>query len=155
NISIIKLTTTKTFEQLDLSFFFNYNIFPDNILIFETQWNLENRKMKEGDTIVQQVYIPPVKTISQKLIFGVRIKEIINEPNKKGFSYETLEGHVEKGISVFTVEQENSELIFKIHTWSAPGNLLAQMLGPVFSRPYQRFCTKKALQYGKMQIERQ
>ena len=109
--------------------------------------------MQPGDTIVQQVFIPPVKTFSQKLIFGVRIKEIIDEPAKKGFSYETLEGHVEKGISTFTVEQEGGKIIFKIQTFSGAGNFLSKLMGPVFSTPYQRFCTTKALENCKRQIE--
>jgi len=152
-ISTISLTTTKTINELDLSFLFNYQIFPDNIMAFRTQWQDENREMKTGDTIVQQAYIPPLKTFSQKIIFGVRINGIIDQPNKRGFSYETLEGHVEKGISTFTIEQLNDELIFKIQTYSTPGNFLTRLLGPVFSVPYQTFCTRKALRHVKRQIE--
>ena len=37
--------------------------------------------MKIGDTIAQQANIPPFKNFSQKIIFGVRINEIINETN--------------------------------------------------------------------------
>jgi hypothetical protein len=77
----------------------------------------------------------------------------INQPSKKGFSYETLEGHVEKGISTFTIEQLNNELIFKIQTYSTPGNFLTRLLRPVFSVPYQTFCTRKALRHVKRQIE--
>ncbi len=111
--------------------------------------------MKVGDTIVQQVYIPPTKVFSQKIIFGVRINEIINEPARKGFSYETLEGHVEKGISTFTVEQQENNLIFKIQTYSTPGNILTKLIGLIFSIPYQTFCTKTALNNVKLQIEKQ
>ena len=152
-VTTISLSTTKTISELDLTFLFNYQIFPDNIMAFKTQWQDENREMKVGDTIVQQACLPPVKAFSQKIIFGVRINEIINLPNKKGFSYETLEGHVEKGISIFTIEQLNDELIFKIQTYSTPGNFLTRLLGPVFSVPYQTFCTMKALQHVKRQIE--
>jgi len=152
-VTTINLITTKTISELDLTFLFNYQIFPDNIMAFKTQWQDENRKMKVGDTIVQQACIPPLKAFSQKIIFGVRISEIINLPNKKGFSYETLEGHVEKGISIFTIEQLNDERIFKIQTYSTPGNFLTRLLGPVFSVPYQTFCTRKALRHVKRQIE--
>jgi tRNA C32,U32 (ribose-2'-O)-methylase TrmJ len=65
-------------------------------MTFKNQWTDENRKMRVGDTIAQQVYIPPTKTFSQKIIFGVRVNEIIDQVTEKGFSYETLEGHVEK-----------------------------------------------------------
>jgi len=76
--------------------------------------------------------------------------------DKKGFSYETLEGHVEKGISTFTVEQiDNSKLIFRVCTYSSPDNILTKLLGPIFSIPYQTFCTKSALRNVKRQIEAQ
>lgn len=151
----IDLHTTKTLDQLSLDFFFDYKIFPGHIMTFKTQWNDENRKMKVGDTIVQQAYIPPIKSLSQKIIFGVRINMIIDQKNKKGFSYRTLVGHVEKGVSLFTIEELNNKLIFRIETWSKPGNILTRLVGPIFSIPYQTYCTKQALNNVKMQIEKQ
>lgn len=150
--SVIDLETEKNLDQLDLDFFFNYKIFAENILVFKSQWEDESRKMKEGDTIVQQVYIPPTKKLSQKIIFGVRINKITDLPDIKGFSYETLEGHVEKGESAFFIQQQNGKLIFKIQTYSAPGNLLTKLLGRIFTIPYQTFCTRKALENVKNQI---
>lgn len=154
-ISIIDIDTTKKIDQLNLDFLFDYQIFPDNIITFKNEWTNQNRKMKIGDTITQQVYIPPTRTFSQKIIFGVRIKEIIDQADKKGFSYETLEGHVEKGISTFTVEHLDNKVIFKIQTYSTPGNFLTKLLGPIFSVPYQTFCTKTALNNVKRQLEKQ
>lgn len=151
----IDLKTTKKLEQINLDFLFDYQIFPDNIMTFKTQWTDEKRKMKVGDTIVQQVYIPPTKIFSQKIIFGVRINEIIDQADKKGFSYETLKGHVEKGISTFTIEQLDNKLVFKVQTYSTPGNILTKLLGPIFSIPYQTFCTNAALKNVKRQIEKQ
>ena len=125
-------------------------------MAYLTQWNHEQRTIKKGDTIMQQVFIPPNRYISQKIIFGVRIKEIIDEQNRVGYSYETLKGHVEKGISTFTIEKTGDEqTVFRIHTYSAPANLLTKLLGPVFSIPYQTYCTRKALQNVKKIIELQ
>jgi len=152
-ISILPIDTDQDLCQLNLDFLFEYRIFPDNILTFCSQWKAEGRKMQCGDTIAQQVYIPPLKVCSQKLVFGVRINEIINLPHKKGFSYETLNGHVERGISFFTVEQIEGKVFFKIRTFSAPGNLLTRLLGPIFSIPYQDFCTKRALFNVKQHLE--
>jgi hypothetical protein len=154
-ITTIEINTTKKIDQLNLDFLFDYKIFPDNIMTFKNQWTDENRKMRVGDTIAQQVYIPPTKTFSQKIIFGVRVNEIIDQADKKGFSYETLEGHVEKGISTFTVEQLDNKIIFKVQTYSTPGNILTKLLGPIFSVPYQTFCTKTALKNVKRQLEKQ
>jgi hypothetical protein len=152
-ISLLPIDTDQDLGQLNLDFLFEYQIFPDNILNFCSQWKTEGRKMQCGDTIAQQVYIPPLKVCSQKLVFGIRINEVINLSHQKGFSYETLDGHVEKGISTFTVEQVEGKVFFKIRTFSALGNLLARLLGPVFSVPYQTFCTKKALVNVKQQLE--
>ena len=153
NITTIEIDTNKKIDQLNLDFLFDYKIFPDNIMTFKTQWSEDKRKMNVGDTIAQQVYIPPTMTFSQKIIFGVRVTEIIDQFDKKGFSYETLEGHVEKGISTFTVEQIDNKVIFKIQTYSTPGNFLTKLLGPIFSIPYQKFCTKSALNNIKKQLE--
>ena len=110
--------------------------------------------MQIGDTIVQQAFIPPVRQFSQKIIFGVRINNIIAETNRIGFSYETLNGHVEMGESTFTIEKTSEDkTIFKIHTFSKPGNLLTKLVGPFFSIPYQTFCTKRGLENVKKNLE--
>lgn len=145
--TILEIDTQKPLAHFHLDFLFDYKIFPGRIMVSLTQWALENRRMKVGDTIAQQVYIPPTKIFSQKIVFGVRISEIIDTPYKKGFSYETLEGHVEKGISTFTVEQRNGRILFRIQTHSTPSSPLARFLGPIFSVPYQTFCTREALEH--------
>ena len=154
-ITTIDLDTKKRLDQLSLEFLFDYEIFPSNIMTFRTEWQDAGRQMRIGDTIVQQVYLPPTKILSQKIIFGVRIDDLVDQQNKKSFSYETLEGHVEKGVSTFSIEQFDNKLIFKIQTYSMPGNILTKILGPIFSIPYQTFCTKAALKNVKRQIELQ
>lgn len=152
-ISSIEIPNVSNLSQLNLQSFFDYRIFPENILIGYSQWKDEQRKMQAGDTILQQVYLPPFPKLSQKVLFGVRIKEVIQEENRCGFSYETLKGHVECGISYFLLEENNGKVIFKIQTFSKPGNFFARLLGSVFSIPYQTYCTKKALQNVKKTIE--
>jgi hypothetical protein len=146
------IKTNKTLKELDLGFFFNYKIFPSNIMTFMTQWNQERRQMQTGDTILQQVFIPPTKTFSQKIVFGVRVNSVIDEPERRGFSYVTIEGHVEKGESTFTVEESERGLVFKIRTFSEPGTWLTKILGPIFTVPYQGYCTRAALENVKRQI---
>lgn len=152
----VMINTAKGLQEIDTSGLFGYNIFPGNIMSALTQWDNEQRAIKAGDTVVQQVYIPPVRSFSQKIIFGVRIKDIIQEQNRVGYSYETLEGHVEKGISTFTIERTaEDKIIFRVHTFSEPANLLTKLLGPFFSLPYQAYCTKQALNNVRRQIEAQ
>jgi hypothetical protein len=152
----IKIDTNKNLTDLNTDFFFDYKIFPNSIMTFLTQWDYEKRKMQIGDTIVQQAFIPPFRGFSQKIIFGVRISDIIDEPIRIGFSYETIIGHVEMGKSIFTIEKtESGNTIFKIHTFAKPGNKLTQLVGPIFSVPYQTFCTGQALKNVKQKLENQ
>ncbi len=151
-VSTIKVSEGNNLNAINFDFLFDYNIFPSNILTFKTQWEKEKRKMKIGDTILQQATIPARKFLSQKIIFGVRINSIIDDEDRKGFSYETIEGHVEKGESTFTIEQSGQGLIFKIKTFSEPGNLLTKFVAPIFTVPYQAYCTRKALENVKRQI---
>lgn len=151
---VIKISTAKSLHDLDTRFFFDYKIFPPNIMTFLTEWHYEKRRMEVGDTIAQQVFIPPFKFFSQKIVFGVRINKIITDSTKVGFSYETLQGHVEMGESTFTIEQlQTGQMVFKIHTFSKPGNIITQLMAPFFSLPYQTFCTKHALKNVKQQLE--
>ncbi|MDG1145891.1 MAG: DUF1990 family protein [Flavobacteriales bacterium] len=86
----------------------------------------------------------PSKALAQRMIVGVRVKEVLDEENCKGFSYETLQGHVEKGVSIFQVEQVNGKVFFKIETYSAPAQPLLKFLQPI-SFWYQNYCTSIAL----------
>lgn len=152
--SSIIIDTTLSFDHLDTATLLAYDIFPENILTHYAEWVHERRQMRPGDTIVQQIYIPPVKGLSQKIICGVRVKEVIDEANRKGFSYETLEGHVEKGISTFTLERATDNTIsFVIQTSSEPANILTRLFGPVVTLPYQAYCTRKALEHVKQATE--
>ncbi len=150
----ITINTTGTLQQLNTNFLFNYHLFPPFIMTAFTQWMFEKRPMRIGDTIVQQAFLPPVKALSLKMIFGVRINSIIQEPNRIGYSYETLQGHAEKGISTFTLERTaNNTMLFSIHTFSTPGSLLSRLVAPFFSIPYQAYCTRQALLHLKGQLE--
>lgn len=153
-VSTIDIKTEKTLDEVNLDFLFDYKIFPPKIMTFMTQWGQEKRRMRIGDTILQQAFIPPTEMFSQKIVFGVRINSIIDETDRKGFSYQTIEGHVEKGESIFTIEKSASGLIFMIRTFSEPGNLLTKLVGPVFTVPYQTYCTQTALEHVKRQVEK-
>jgi uncharacterized protein (UPF0548 family) len=62
---------------------------------------------------------------------------------------------LETGESAFTIEKnENNKVIFKVHTFSKPGNLLAKLVATFFTIPYQAFCTRRSPQNVKRQLER-
>jgi hypothetical protein len=141
---VIFKINSNNISKLSFDFLFNYNIFPSHILSSYSQWIDENRSMQVGDTILQQIYFPPFIYLSQKIIVGVRIKEVFNSDSCKGFSYETLEGHVEKGVSTFKIEVKKDALLFSIETFSAPNGVFLALFLPLSSM-YQDYCTKEAI----------
>jgi hypothetical protein len=146
-----RIESVLSLNTINLKDFFNYKIFPINILQAYTQWEHEGRDLQINDTIVQQIQIPPFMGFSSKIITGVRIKEIINTKNKKGFSYETLQGHVEKGVSTFIIEQNNNSLAFTIETYSSANGAMLSIFQP-FSSLYQDYCTQQALNFVTSQL---
>ena len=58
--TFVHINTNKDIQKLDTKLFWEYNIFPKNIMNFLTEWNDQKRQMQIGDTIVQQAFIPPV-----------------------------------------------------------------------------------------------
>jgi uncharacterized protein (UPF0548 family) len=128
-------------------FLFDYDTFPQYIMRAETEWRAEGRSMRCGDVIVQQVFVPPVG-LGICLEFAVRISAIFNEEKKLGFAYETLCGHVEKGVSKFYLEERKSGLFFTIQTRSEPGHWAARLFGPLTVQ-YQKWCTRRALLHVK------
>lgn len=152
DVSCVRIRTNDPVDRLNLHFFFDYRIFPQSIMTYRTEWRLENREMRVGDTVVQQVALPPGRR-SLKMVFGVRICEIISETTRRGFVYETLEGHAEKGRSSFTIETGGDGILFKIETFSRPGNAASCLMSPFLTRPYQSYCTRRALENVRNQIE--
>lgn len=134
-------------RDYDFGFLFDYQIFPSNILVYRGEWQEKHRTMQVGDIIVQQTFLPPAP-VSIKAIFGVRVLEMIHTPTRIGFCYGTLQGHAESGLSWFYFEKKEGELRAVIRTWSQPGLWVSKVMGPVFTRPYQGWCTRRAL--GKM-----
>jgi hypothetical protein len=142
----VPLTTPKQdLSQCNFETLFQYAIFPRSILIFAAEWEREGRTMEAGDVIVQQAFLPPL-SISIKAVFAVRVLEVFHSSTKVGFSYGTLEGHPESGISEFYYFLQGGRLFATIHTYSRPGLLISRLVAPLFTLPYQKYCTKKALE---------
>jgi hypothetical protein len=124
---------------------FEYDIFPRNIMAFAAEWQDQGRPMREGDVIVQQAFLPPFP-LSVKCVFAVRVLEIFREPTRVGFSYGTLKGHPEMGRSEFYFAVRDGIIRAAIHTRSHPGTLLTRSVAPIFTLPYQQYCTNRGLQ---------
>ena len=131
-------------RSCNLEFFFEYDIFPRRILSALGEWQSENRSMRVGDVIVQQVSVPPLP-ISLKFVFAVRVLDVTQSPTQMSFTYGTLAGHVETGTSEFILVLRDNRLFAEIHTFSRPTHFLNRLVAPVLTRPYQQYCTDYAL----------
>ena len=76
----------------------------------------------------------------------VRVVEVVDENDRRGFAYGTLPGHPECGEELFLVAIDpDDNVTLQIRAFSKPGSVLARCLGPigrwvqeVFTRRYGR-----------------
>ena len=108
--------------------------------------------MRIGDIIIQRAVLPPIG-FGLCAEFAVRISALISEPRKLGFAYETLAGHLERGVSESYFEERARALFFVIHTHSEPAHWLSRF-GRPFSLAYQKWCTQQALKHVKQSFQR-
>jgi len=143
-VSIPMARSIVDLRSCNVEFFFDYDIFPPQILSALGEWQVENRDMRIGDVIVQQASVPPLR-ISFKCIFAVRVLDITQSSTEMGFTYGTLAGHVETGTSEFILALGNSGISAEIHTFSQPAHRVGRLIAPALTRPYQQYCTNRAL----------
>lgn len=75
-----------------------------------------------------------------------RVSEIWDEPDRRGFSYQTLPGHPEEGVETFllTRPSEGHPVTFAISATSRPATWLARLAGPL-GRAVQTHITNRYL----------
>ena len=142
--SSLALGVAGPIRRWQTDFLFDYLVFPKAIMRFEAQWKKEERKMEIGDVILQRAIMPPIG-FGLCLEFAVRVSAFIQEEKRLGFAYETLAGHAESGVSEFYFEERDGQLFFTIHTFSQPGHWTSRLGKHIFTLPYQRWCTHRAL----------
>jgi len=103
-----------------------------------------NNRVSMGATIVQRIFLGPIGFEVAVRVVDVFSGEAGSE-RRSGFTYATLQGHMEKGISSFIVEQKpGGPVSFSIETRSRPGHWLIRFSGPL-ARLIQKRANKKAL----------
>lgn len=76
----------------------------------------------------------------------VRVVQVVDEPDRRGFAYGTLRGHPESGEELFVLEHaSDGEVTLRITAFSRPRSLLARVSGPL-GRLVQRWITRR---YGR------
>ena len=151
-VSRIPLGASGPIDRHAIDFLFDYDIFPPRIIRAVTEWRSEGRTMRAGDIIIQRASLPPFG-LGIRAEFAVRVCEIFDDPRRRGFAYETLDGHAERGVSAFYIEDVDGALDFVIHTRSEAGHWLSRLVGPVFTLPFQRWCTRQALEHVRSRFQ--
>lgn len=87
-------------------------------------------------------------------INGLRVVEVIDEPNFYGFSYGTLTSHVERGEELFYVEQlPNGKVYYGIKAFSQPRFWGARLIKP-YARSQQRRFVRDSMEQMQFLITR-
>lgn len=144
SLSVPMAAPIRDLRACRLDFFFDYDLFPSSILTAVGEWRIEGRAMRAGDVILQQASVPP-GPVSVKLIFAVRVLSVALTADEASFSYGTLRGHAEMGVSAFSLTLKDGHVVATIHTRSQPAQLPARIVAPVLVNPYQQYCTNRAL----------
>lgn len=104
-----------------------------------------DNKLRPGALVVQRVFAGPVAVEA-----AVRVTDVFDERargGQAGFTYVTLQGHVERGVATFSVGLDAARVpTLRIESWSRPGNALAA-LGRPFLRQVQRSSVRAALRH--------
>jgi uncharacterized protein (UPF0548 family) len=122
-----------------------YRVFPPSLM--QVHICAEDDRLHEGTTIVQRVAIGPLTLES-----GVRVIRVWHHEDEDGgetgFTYATLQGHSERGISTFRLRRRTAppsiELLIDVR--SRPGSWLTRLARPV-ARRFQVGATEAALAY--------
>jgi uncharacterized protein (UPF0548 family) len=122
-----------------------YQVFPPHLM--DARVCSDDSRLREGTTIVQRVAIGPLT-----LEAGVRVIRVWHhedpEGGEAGFTYATLQGHPERGISTFRLRHraDPPAIDFMIDVRSRPGSWLTRLARPV-ARRFQIRATEAALAY--------
>ncbi len=91
-----------------------YQIFPPRVMRAEIC--SDDHRVHYGTTIVQHVALGPVP-----LKAAVRVLRVWRDTEEVGFTYATLQGHPERGISTFRIRRaEPGQITFEIESRSRP-----------------------------------
>jgi uncharacterized protein (UPF0548 family) len=93
----------------------------------------ENAPIEAGTVVAMAARVLGIWWLS-----SCRIVYVIDEPDRYGFAYGTLPGHVERGEELFMVEQlPGGDIQYVLKAFSWPKHWMARLFYPV-ARAYQR-----------------
>ena len=122
-----------------------YHFYPKDVMSHASDFDLYERWAEVGDRIVQRIHL--VKLFDRAILDVVTMTEVvavIKEPRRYGFTYATVETHVEQGEwSVLVEWQENGDVLLCTKAISRP-----VLHEPARNYSYMRALQKRAHQRG-------
>ena len=89
--------------------------------------------------------IPPLRTRTQLgLPVPCRVVWVVDEPDRIGFAYGTLEGHPEAGEESFLVTRESDGIYATIRAYSRPATWYTRLAGPMTRKAQHYAATRYA-----------
>ena len=83
-------------------------------------------RVQTGAVVELRIGPPPLQVRAP-----CRVVYVVDEPDRVGFAYGTLDGHPERGEESFFVERDAGEARFTIVAFSRPATTLARVGGPL------------------------
>jgi uncharacterized protein (UPF0548 family) len=111
------------------------------------QFDLGWARACPGDTpiVAGQTVAVVFRTFGLWCVCSARIVYVIDEPNRFGFAYGTLPGHVESGEEQFLVEREGDGTVwYDVRAFSRPRHVLTRLGYPLVRRLQKQFVRQSA-----------
>lgn len=87
-------------------------------------------RVEEGAVAVVRLTVGPIKIDGAN-----RVVAVLDEPDRRGFAYGTLDGHPEQGEQAFVVEIDDDDTVtFTVRSFTKRASLLALLGGPLNAR---------------------
>lgn len=94
-----------------------------------------------------------IKLLGKWWYFGSKIVYVLEEPNRVGFAYGTLQSHLERGEELFVIEKgERDQIHYRIRAFSKPDKWYVWLTYP-FARAMQRRFVRESLQQMRTLIQ--
>lgn len=112
-------------------------------------WQVQERAglrvaASESRVVEGEVVLMKLGVRAAALRIPCRVVHVIDEPERVGFAYGTLQGHPESGEEQFLLERRGEEIRFTVHGFSRPSSTLVKLLGPA-GRRFQSIMTTRYL----------
>ncbi|RYZ01165.1 MAG: DUF1990 family protein [Myxococcales bacterium] len=131
-----------------LAVLLRYDVFPPHRMRHHVC--TPDATLRPDALVVQRVIAGPLAVEA-----AVRVTDVFDErasDGHAGFSYVTLQGHVERGVATFSVGLDAAGApTFRIESWSRPGTALLSAARP-FLRRMQRRSVHEALSYVQQRV---